>query len=261
MSGVAYAVQAARWGCRLQNHSFDDMLIEALYCGSRLQPGPEKGPVKDGPVIEMLKGKPYIMGQTAEIIAQKYNISREEMDIVALRSHNNAERATKEGDFKEEIVPIELPQKRASPPSFSTGRALHPRPYHGEDLGPAAAFIPKVGKVTRQLLRINDGARPWSSCPPTRRWSWAASPSRRSRRSATAAATPPSWAWVRCPPCGSHEALGLKLSDFHSSSSMRPSRASTWAARRTGLNREITNVNGSGCGWVTPSARRDAGSW
>ena len=95
MSGVAYAVQAARWGCRLQNTSFDDMMIEALYCGSRLQPGLEKGPVKEGPVIELLKGKPYIMGQTAEVIAQMYNISREEMDVVALRSHNNAERASR----------------------------------------------------------------------------------------------------------------------------------------------------------------------
>jgi acetyl-CoA C-acetyltransferase len=47
-----------------------------------------------------------------------YNISREDMDAVALRSHNNAERATKEGDFKEEIVPVEIPQKKGKPPVF-----------------------------------------------------------------------------------------------------------------------------------------------
>ena len=56
------------------------------------------------------------MGHTAEFVAQMYNISREEMDAVALRSHNNAEQATKNGDFKEEIVSIEIPQKRGKPP-------------------------------------------------------------------------------------------------------------------------------------------------
>ncbi len=70
MSGVAYAVPSARWGCRLQNQSFDDTMIEALYCGSRLQPGMEQGPVKEGPIVEMFRGKPYIMGHTAELIAQ-----------------------------------------------------------------------------------------------------------------------------------------------------------------------------------------------
>jgi acetyl-CoA C-acetyltransferase len=90
MSGVAYAVPTARWGCRLQNQSFDDMMIEALYCGSRLQPGLEKGPAKEGPIVDMFRGKPYIMGHTTELIAQIHNISRQEMDEVALRSHNNA---------------------------------------------------------------------------------------------------------------------------------------------------------------------------
>ncbi len=135
-------------------------MIEALYCGSRLQPGLEKGPAKEGPIVEMFRGKPYIMGHTTELIAQIYNISREEMDVVALRSHNNAERATKDGDFKEEIVPIEIPQKKGKPPVFYD-KDEHFIPGLTMDKLAAlpAAFIPKVGKVTAgNASGINDGA-------------------------------------------------------------------------------------------------------
>lgn len=116
MSGCSYSVPKARWGCRLQDTVFVDDMIHRLHAGSFLVPGPENGPVKDGPIIERYRGKPYIMGITAELIAQMYNISRQEMDEVALRSHNNVERATLEGDFKEEIVPVEVPQKKGKPP-------------------------------------------------------------------------------------------------------------------------------------------------
>ena len=116
MSGVPYSVPGARWGCRFQDQVFVDDIVHKLHAGSHLVPGPEKGPVKDGPIIDLYKGKPYIMGITTELIAQLHNISREEMDAIALRSHNNVERATKDGDFKDEIVPIEIPQKKGKPP-------------------------------------------------------------------------------------------------------------------------------------------------
>ena len=61
-------------------------MMEGLYGGSRMLPGMEKGPVKEGPVVDLFRGKPYIMGHTAELVAQMYNISREEMDEVALRA-------------------------------------------------------------------------------------------------------------------------------------------------------------------------------
>ena len=77
MSGVAYTVPAARWGCRLQDQAFVDFLIHALHCGSHLLPHPEEGPVKEGMPLELFKGKPYIMGHTAEFVAQLLNISRE----------------------------------------------------------------------------------------------------------------------------------------------------------------------------------------
>jgi acetyl-CoA C-acetyltransferase len=112
MSSVPYSVPAARWGCRLQDQTFVDAMIHALHCGSHLLPHPEDGPVDaDKPPLSMFR-QTYIMGHTAEFIAQHLNISREEMDEVALRSQNNAERATRDGSFAEEIVPVELPQKK-----------------------------------------------------------------------------------------------------------------------------------------------------
>ncbi len=116
MSGVPYSVPSARWGCRLQDQVFVDSLIRGLYCGSHLLPGPEKGPLKEGMPMELYKGQPYIMGLTAEFVAQMLGIGRKEMDEVALRSHNNVERATLEGDFKDEIVPVEILQKKGKPP-------------------------------------------------------------------------------------------------------------------------------------------------
>ena len=90
MSGIAYSVPAARWGCRFQDQVFVDDIVHGLHAGSHLFPGLEKGPVKEGGVVELFRGKPYIMGVTAELIAQIYNLSRDEIDAVALRSHNNA---------------------------------------------------------------------------------------------------------------------------------------------------------------------------
>ena len=160
MSGVAYVVPGARWGCRLQNSTLDDRLVEGLMCGSRIIPCPEKSPLVGGMPYDMYKGKPYIMGHTAEFVAQMYGISREEMDEIALRSHNNVERATREGDFAEEIVPVEIPQKKGKPPKIFD-KDEHFRPgITLEDLRKLPpAFIPKIGKVTAgNSSGLNDGA-------------------------------------------------------------------------------------------------------
>jgi len=160
MSGVAYVVPGARWGCRLQNSTLDDRLVEGLMCGSRIIPCPEKSPLVGGMPYDMYKGKPYIMGHTAEFVAQMYGISREEMDEIALRSHNNVERATREGDFAEEIVPVEIRQKKGKPPKIFD-KDEHFRPgITLEDLRKLPpAFIPKIGKVTAgNSSGLNDGA-------------------------------------------------------------------------------------------------------
>lgn len=160
MSGVSYTVPSARWGCRLQDQVFVDAMIHALYCGSHIIPHPEDGPVNaDEPPLKFFKGKPYIMGHTAEFLAQHMNISRKEMDQVALRSHNQAERATNDGSFKDEIVSVTIPQKRKEPIVFD--RDEHFRPgltlQQLEALPPV--FVPDTGKVTAgNSSGINDGS-------------------------------------------------------------------------------------------------------
>jgi acetyl-CoA C-acetyltransferase len=160
MSGVAYSVPAARWGCRFQDQVFVDDIVHGLHAGSHLLPGLEKGPVKEGGVVELFRGKPYIMGVTAELIAQMYDLSREEIDRVALRSHNNAERATRDGDFREEIAPVEIPQKRGKPAIiFEKDEHFRPGLTMADLAALPAAFIPKGGKVTAgNSSGVNDGA-------------------------------------------------------------------------------------------------------
>jgi acetyl-CoA C-acetyltransferase len=160
MSGVPYISPDARWGCRLQDKVFVDAMIRALHCGSYIQPLAEDSPIHGYPLYEMFKGKPYIMGHTTEFIAQMHNISREEMDEVALKSHNGAERATKEGDFAEEIIPIELPQKRGKPPViFDKDEHFRPGITMADLAALPPAFIPKTGKVTAgNSSGLNDGA-------------------------------------------------------------------------------------------------------
>jgi len=160
MSGVAYTVPGARWGCRLQDAEFVDSIIRGLHCGSHVIPHPETSPVDaTAAPLSMFVGKPYIMGHTAEFIAQHLNISREAMDEVALRSHNNAERANNDGSFAAEIVPVSIPQRKKDPIIFA--RDEHFRPGMTMDMLTKLppAFIPKIGKVTAgNSSGINDGA-------------------------------------------------------------------------------------------------------
>lgn len=256
MSGVAYGVQGARWGCRLQNQSFDDMMIEGLYCGSRLQPGLEQGPVKDGPVIEAMKGKPYIMGHTAELVAQMYNISREEMDAVALRSHNNAERATKEGDFKEEIVPIEIPQKKGKPAViFDKDEHFMPGLTMEKLAALPPAFMPKGGKVTAgNSSGINDGAAAMVIMSADKAKELGRKPIARFKNAGYGGCHPSIMGMSPAPAVRSLiSRSGLKLADFELIE-LNEAFAAQYAAceKELGLNRKITNVNGSGCGLGHP---------
>ncbi|HVN70982.1 MAG TPA: thiolase family protein [Desulfomonilia bacterium] len=160
MSGTPFVSLDARWGCRLNDKVFVDAMTRGLHCGSHVQPLGDDSPVKATPLFEMFKGKPYIMGQTAEFLADLYKITRQDMDEVALKSHNGAERATKEGDFREEIVPIEIPQKRGKPPVIFD-KDEHFRPgLTMDDLAKLPpAFLPKGGRVTAgNASGLNDGA-------------------------------------------------------------------------------------------------------
>lgn len=100
----------------------------------------------------------YHMGTTAENIANKYEISRETQDTFAAASQQKAEAAQKAGKFDDEIVPVEIPQRRGDPVVFAQDEF----PRHGttaEGLGKLRAAFAKEGTVTAgNASGINDGA-------------------------------------------------------------------------------------------------------
>ncbi len=256
MSGCPYSLPGARWGYRFQDQVAVDNLVHGLHAGSHLLPGPEKGPVKDGPIIDMYKGKPYIMGITAELVAQMYNVSREEMDAVALRSHNNVERATKNGDFKDEIVPIELPQKKGKPPVIFD-KDEHFRPnltMDGlKDLPPA--FVPKIGKVTAgNASGINDGASAMVIMSAEKAKELGLKPLARIKAFGRGGCHPSVMGISPVPAVRDLEARsGLKLKDFELIEVNEAFAGQYLGCEKAlGLNREITNVNGSGIGLGHP---------
>lgn len=255
MSGVPYSVPGARWGCRLQDQTFVDTLIHGLYCGSRLMPGPEKGPVKEGLAIDMYRGKPYIMGHTAEFIAQKHNISRQEMDEVALRSHNNVERATMSGDFREEIVPIEVPRKKGPPVIFDRDEHFMPGLTMDKLAGLPPAFIPKGGKVTAgNSSGINDGASGMVIMSSRKAEELGLKPLARIKSVGYGGCHPSVMGLSPVPAVQDLTARsGLKISDFELLEVNEAFAAQyIGCERELGLNREITNVNGSGIGLGHP---------
>jgi acetyl-CoA C-acetyltransferase len=251
MSGAPYSVPAARWGCRLQDQVFVDNLIHGLHAGSHVIRGLEKGPIKEGPIVDLFRGKPYIMGITAELIAQKHNMSREEIDEVALRSHNNAERATLEGDFAAEIVPVEIPQKKGKPPKFFD-KDEHFRP--GLTLADLAAlppaFIPKIGKVTAgNSSGINDGAAAVLLMSAEKAQALGLKPLARITAVGRGGCHPSVMGLSPVPAVQDLlKRSGMKIDDFDLIE-LNEAFASQYLGceRELGLNREITNVNGSGC--------------
>jgi len=100
----------------------------------------------------------YHMGTTAENIAEKYGFSREEQDEFAAVSQQKAEAAQKAGKFDDEIIPVEIPQRRGDPVVFDTDEF----PRHGttaESLGKLRAAFSREGTVTAgNASGINDGA-------------------------------------------------------------------------------------------------------
>jgi acetyl-CoA C-acetyltransferase len=256
MSGIPYSVPGARWGCRLQDHLFVDTMIHALHCGSHLLPGPEKGPLKEGMPLELFKGKPYIMGHTAEFIAQLHNISRNELDAVALRSHNNAEKATKEGYFREEIVPIEIPQKKGKPPIiFDMDEHFMPGLTMEKLSALPPAFVPKIGKVTAgNSSGINDGSSGMIIMSADKAKELGIRPIARIRAVGYGGCHP---SVMGLSPTPAVRMLlmksGLKLEDFELLEVNEAFAAQyIGCEKELGLKREITNVNGSGIGLGHP---------
>jgi acetyl-CoA C-acetyltransferase len=256
MSGIAYSVPTARWGCRFQDQVFVDDIVHGLHAGSHLLPGLEKGPVKEGGVVELFRGKPYIMGVTAELIAQMYNLSREEIDEVALRSHNNAERATQEGDFREEIVPVEIPQRKGKPPViFSKDEHFRPGLTAADLAALPAAFVPKTGKVTAgNASGVNDGASAMLIMSAEKAKELCLKPIARIRAIGRGGCHPSVMGLSPVPAVRNLlDRSGLKLTDFELIEVNEAFAAQYLGCERElGLNRELTNVNGSGVGLGHP---------
>jgi acetyl-CoA C-acetyltransferase len=256
MSGAAYSVFNARWGCRLQDQEFVDNIMRGLHCGSHLIPHPENGPVDASqPPLSLFKGKPYIMGATAEFVAQHLNISREAMDLVALRSHNNVERATQNGDFRDEIVPVVIPQRKGAPVVFEKDEHFRPGITLDQLAKLPPAFVPGTGKVTAgNSSGINDGAAAMVIMGADTAKELGIKPLARIKAIGRGACHP-SVMGLSPVPAVKHlmARSGLKLSDFELIEVNEAFAAQYLGVEQElGLNREITNVNGSGIGLGHP---------
>lgn len=137
MSNAPYLLNKARWGVRMG----DDKLVDTMIC--------------DG-LTDVFNN--YHMGITAENVAEKFGITRAEQDTFAALSQNRAEAAIKAGKFKDEIVPVLIPQRKGDPVVFDTDEF----PKFGmtaEALGKLRPAFKKEGTVTAgNASGINDGA-------------------------------------------------------------------------------------------------------
>ena len=257
MSGVAYQVPGARWGCRLQDQLLVDALIHALHCGSHIIPHPEQGPVDAAkPPLSDFVGKPYIMGHTAEFLAQHLDISRQEMDEVALRSHRNAERATAEGAFAEEIVPVETAAAGKKPAAvFARDEHFRPGLTMADLQRLPPAFVSDIGRVTvGNASGINDGAAAMVISSAQKAAELGIRPLARIKAVGKGACHPSVMGLSPVPAVRDllHKS-GLKMEDFERIEINEAFAAQYIACERElGLRRQITNVNGSGIGLGHP---------
>lgn len=136
MSLIPYALPSARWGARMGNVDLVDLLV---YDG----------------LLEIFYG--YHMGITAENIAERYEISREEQDELGVLSHQRARKAIDEGLFKEEIVPVVIPQRKGDPLIFDIDE--RPMETSMEKMAKLRPAFKKDGTVTAgNASGINDAA-------------------------------------------------------------------------------------------------------
>lgn len=137
MSAAPYLVEKGRWGYRMGDAKLvDTMIRDGLWCAFN----------------------DVHMGITAENIAARYGITREEQDVFSVGSHQKAIAAIDEGRFKDEILPVQLPAKKGDPVVFDTDEF----PRRGTTLDVLAKLKPafkKDGTVTAgNASGINDGA-------------------------------------------------------------------------------------------------------
>jgi acetyl-CoA C-acetyltransferase len=138
MSNIPYAMPGARDGYRMGNQTVVDLMVhDGLWC-----------PFEN-----------WHMGNTGEVVAEKYQISREEQDNFAFNSHRKADEAQKAGRFKDEIVPVEIPQKKGDPIVLDYDETVRPETTVETLAKLRPAFKKDGGTVTAgNAPGVNDGA-------------------------------------------------------------------------------------------------------
>jgi len=101
---------------------------------------------------------PYSMGETAENVAVKYAVSREEQDAYALRSHQRAVAAQRAGRFADEILPVSIPQKKGEPVVFAQDEQPRPDTTLEKLAALKPAFRPDGSVTAGNSSGINDGS-------------------------------------------------------------------------------------------------------
>ncbi|HEY3579213.1 MAG TPA: acetyl-CoA C-acetyltransferase, partial [Pyrinomonadaceae bacterium] len=137
MSNAPYLIPKAREGYRLGNGELvDSMINDGLWCAF----------------------ENYHMGCTGEVVADEYRIGRAEQDEFAMNSHRKAAAATKAGKFKDEIVAVEIPQKKGAAIQFDTDETIR-EDTSMEGLGKLKPAFKSEGTVTAgNAPSVNDGA-------------------------------------------------------------------------------------------------------
>ena len=137
MSNAPYLIPKAREGYRLGNGELvDSMINDGLWCAF----------------------ENYHMGCTGEVVADEYSISRSQQDEFAAGSHRKAAAAMKAGKFKDEIVPVEIPQKKGAAVVFDTDETVR-EDTSVEGLAKLKPAFKTEGTVTAgNAPSVNDGA-------------------------------------------------------------------------------------------------------
>ena len=237
MSSAPYSLPAARWGARLRHGQMVDTMWDMLHSGSVLLDPPG-----------------YIMGQTAENLARKYDISREEQDVVALRSHHKAEAAIKEGRFAEEIIPISIARRRGDPKVVDQDEHVR-MGLTMEALSRLRPAFAKDGTVTAgNSSGLNDGAAVCLMASREKAQELGLTPLARIHSCAVAGCDPALMGWGPVP--ATEKLLvktGVSLKDIELIELNEAFAAQYLACEKgLGLDRDITNVNGSGVGLGHP---------
>ena len=137
MSNAPYLLKQAREGLRMGDGKLvDSMVHDGLWCAF----------------------ENYHMGNTGEVVAERYGVTREEQDEYALNSHRKAAAAIKAGKFRDEILPVELPQKKGAALVFETDEAVR-EDTSLEALAKLRPAFREGGTVTAgNAPGVNDGA-------------------------------------------------------------------------------------------------------